>query len=219
MATASDAFIHKVTGSTLHNLWHHRLCHTGKFATDNIDKVADGVPCLRIRNPFFSCQHCSDGKMTIQKRGYNKDPKRATRICRRFNMDYGFVRGNDTVKNKEGPLITSNDGYNCYLMIIDEFSRYMWLFLFADKSPPIDTIKNFLDTNGLKDGLRQVRTDQGGELSRSTKFRKTILDAGYTLERTGAGASFQNGIAERPHRTLADMMRTMLARSNLSSQY
>ena len=86
MATDSDAFIHKVTCSTLHNLWHHRLCHTGKFATDNIDKVADGVPCLRARNPFFSCQDCSDGKMTQQKRGYNKDPERATRICGRFNI-------------------------------------------------------------------------------------------------------------------------------------
>ena len=141
MATESDAFIHKVTGSTLHNLWHHCLCHTGKLATDHIDKVADGVPCLRARNPFFSCQNCSDGKMTAKIKNYNKEPDHATQICRRFNMDYGFVRGENTIKNEHRPLITSNNSYNFYLMIIDEYSIYMRLFLFANKTPPIETIK------------------------------------------------------------------------------
>ena len=54
IATASDSFVHAVTGSTLHNLWHHRLCHSGQFVTNHIDKVIDGVPSLHKRNPFFS---------------------------------------------------------------------------------------------------------------------------------------------------------------------
>ena len=78
-------------------------------------------------------------------------------------------------------------------------------------SPPIDTIKIFLNIQGLKDGCCQVRIDQWGELSRGTKFRKTILDACYTLKRTGAGAFLQNRFAKRPHCTLADMMYAMLA--------
>ena len=52
--TCSDAFVHAINGTTLHNLWHHRLCHAGKFVTDNIDKAVKGVPSLRKRNPFFS---------------------------------------------------------------------------------------------------------------------------------------------------------------------
>ena len=52
--TTSDSFIHAVTGSTLHNLWNHHLCHAGKFVTDNIDKVVDGVPSLYKRNPSLS---------------------------------------------------------------------------------------------------------------------------------------------------------------------
>ena len=140
MATDSNALVQKVTGSTLHNLWHHHLCHIGKFATDNVDKLADSVPCLLARNPFFSCQNCSDGKTTTKNKVYSKDPNRATKICGRFIMDYGFVRGNDTIKSEDGLLITSKDGYNYYLMIINKYSRYMWLFLFANKTPPIDTI-------------------------------------------------------------------------------
>ncbi len=86
-------------------------------------------------------------------------------------MDYGFVRGASAVKNENGSLITSNDGYNCYLLIADEFSRHLWIFLFADKKPPITTGASFLSKHGLKHGLRRVRTDQGGKLAGSALFR------------------------------------------------
>ena len=134
-------------------------------------------------------------------------------------MDYGFVRGEVVIEQENGPLITSKEGYNCYLIIVDEYSRHIWVFLFAGKSPPAETITKFLDAYGFKTGLRFVRTDQGGELAESTLFRKSISDAGYVLDRTGAGVSFQNGIAARSHRTLADMMRTMLIGANLLSDY
>ena len=66
MTTESEAFVHAVTGSTLHNLWYHRLCHRGKFCTENIDKVTDCVPSLRTRNLFFSCHDCNAGKVTAK---------------------------------------------------------------------------------------------------------------------------------------------------------
>ena len=128
IATASDAFVQSVTGYTLRNLWHHRLCHAGQFATFNIAKVADGVPSLRKRNPFFSCNDCSRGKMTDQIKGSNKHPDRANTPGGRFNMDYCVIRGAHTTKNEDGLLITSKEGYNCYLLIADEFSRHLLIF-------------------------------------------------------------------------------------------
>ena len=91
--------------------------------------------------------------------------------------------------------------------------------MFANKKPPIDTVTTFLGNHGAKQGLRWVRTDQSGKLAGSANVRKCIIDAGFTLETTGAGALFQNGIVERPHRTLANMMRTMLSGVNLDSSY
>ena len=123
------------------------------------------------------------------------------------------------IKQEDGPLITSKEGYNCYLIIVDKYSCHIWVFLFVGKSPSTETITKFLDTLGLKTGLRFIRTDQGGDLTKSTLFRKNIPNVGYVLERTGAGALFQNGIAEQSHRTLADMMRMMLTGANLSSDY
>jgi len=87
---SSDAFVRTITGSTLHNLWHHRLCHAGKFATDNIAKIADGISSLRSHKLFFSCNDCTPGKFTNMIKGYNKNPDRATKQGERFNLDYGF---------------------------------------------------------------------------------------------------------------------------------
>jgi hypothetical protein len=83
----------------------------------------------------------------------------------------------------------------------------------------VNTITTFLSNHGCKDGLKHIRTDQGGELAGSAAFRKCVDDAKYTLEITESGALFQNGIVERQHSNLADMMRTNLAGANLSSDY
>ena len=88
--------------------------------------------------------------MTNKIKGYNKDPLRSTTQGERFNVDYGFVRGKEFFKSEDGPLITSKDGYNCYLLIVDEHSHHLWVFLFSDKYPPIKTIANFLSTQGRK---------------------------------------------------------------------
>jgi len=133
--TSSDAFAHSVTRLTLHNLWNHRLCHAGRFVTDTIAKVANGVPSLKKYNPFFSCGDCSSGKMTQQIKGYNKTPDRSTEQGGCFNMDYGFVKGKTTVKNENALPITSKDGFNCYLLVVDEFSRHLWIFLRTSPYP------------------------------------------------------------------------------------
>ena len=43
-----------------------------------------------------------------------------------------FFRGAITIINEDGPLTTSKEGYNYYLLIADEFSRHLWIFLFAN---------------------------------------------------------------------------------------
>ena len=53
----------------------------------------------------------------------------------------------------------------------------------------------------------------------SADFCQCISDAWYSLEATGDGASFQNGIVKQPRRILANMMRTMLSVVNLNLEY
>ena len=101
---SSDTFVRAITGSTLHKLWHYRLCRAGKLVTDHLDEVADSVSFLRKRNFFFSCLNCSKGKITSRMWGYNKTPDRETIPGGRFHMEYWFVRGKHT-KNSTTDLL------------------------------------------------------------------------------------------------------------------
>ena len=81
-------------------------------------------------------------------------------------------------------------------------------------------ISKFLTAYGLKDDqVKIVRTDQGGELTNSQEFCDTIAVNGYQMDITGAENSSQNGKAECPHWTMANMMRTSLDNASLHPKY
>ena len=138
-----------------------------------------------------------------------------SKFGQRFQMNYGFMRGSqDTQTN-----IRSHEGYNYYLLIVDYFTRYTWVFLSKNKAPPVRLLTTFLQTYGNKNGTRIVHTDQGGELARSKSFTDVLSNVNYSLEITGSDNSSQNSIAERPHRTLADMIRAGLENSGLHVKF
>ena len=93
------------------------------------------------------------------------------------------------------------------------------VFLFKTKTPSTQTIKDFLEQQGATIKIKWVRTDQGGELGRSKNLQKTVQQCKFLLEPTGAGASFQNAIVERGHRSLGNMVRTLLLSANLKPEY
>ena len=207
----SPFLIHKLDKVTEYELWHQRLMHPGHTTMEYVDKCATGVPRLH-RHPMQSCRICHE--MNITKTTSKLAKNTVSRFAEKFQMDFGFMSAR---QGKE--LIKSHEGYTCYLLIVDLFTRYLWVFLSKNKHPPLRTVTQFLRTYGLTDGVRIVRTDQGGELSRSTLFRKVIQDANYSIEVTGSDNSSQNAVAERPHRTLANMVRTGLENSGLSPKY
>ena len=55
-----------------------------------------------------------------------------------------------------------------------------------------------------------MRTDQGNELAGSAAFRELTDSVDYNLEITAYRTPKQNCIAEKPNKTLAQMMRYML---------
>ncbi len=116
----------------------------------------------------------------------------------RFHMDMGFVRGTKyNHKDEDGRIITSLDGFNSYLLIIDRTTWYIWVFLSKYKTPRIDIIKTFLKTHGAQHLAQQcIRTDEGGELWGSHEFQRAVQKSGFILEPTAPDSSFQNGMAE-----------------------
>ena len=135
-------------------------------------------------------------------------------------MDYGFVRGSDwNKKDNDGKLVTSIDKYRSYLLVIDRYTRYIWICLTKQKSPPTNFVTNLLNKFTNPKVISTVTTDQGGELSKSSQFAKTIDACGYILTPTGAYTSAQNGLAEKPNKDLAQIMRNLLYSTGLGSEF
>ena len=215
--------LRKLNAAATHELWHQRLCHPGKTTMETVHKTADGVPILTHgRNGFYKCQTCMRAKAERSAKHVDQEPSfKVERPGQLFHMDFGFVRGSDfKEKNEEGKIVTSRDGYNCYLIIVDRFSGYMWIMLSKNKNPPLEFVSSFLDKHADRQSpIRQVRTDQGGELWSSADFQRIVTESGFILEPTGAGNPKQNGVAESPNKSLGRLMRGMLYNAGLGSQY
>ena len=204
--------INKLNKNTEYEIWHQRLMHPGKHVLNDIHNCTIGIPKL-TRHKLHSCHICNEMN-PMKSSNKQMQPAPINRFGDRFQMDYGFM-----AHRNDKRVMRSHDGYNCYLLIIESFTRYLWVFLSKNKAPPIRTIQQFFRTYGNKEGLRIVRTDQGGELSKSQLFRETLQNYGYSVEITGADNSSQNAIAERPHRTLANMVRAGLENAGLAYRF
>ena len=163
--------LRNLTAQAEYELWHQRLGHPGEKIMNSIHVCVDGVPNLYAhKHKFHKCESCMRAKVTaaVKQKTTNLTVNQRGEM---FHMDFGFVRGSSyKTTDQKGKIITSRDGYNSYLIIVDAFTRYTWIFLSSSKQPPLTIVKQFLQRFGLKEGTRrQIRCDQGGELARSNK--------------------------------------------------
>jgi hypothetical protein len=111
------------------------------------------------------------------------------------------------------------EGFNAYVILVDEASRYVWAFLHQSKIPPVDLIMVFLSIYGnTSSGV--LRTDLGSKLARSTTLQTTVLkETKYIIEPTGADCPSQNTGAEQWNQTLAITTQSLLYGSGLPARY
>jgi hypothetical protein len=131
-----------------------------------------------------------------------------------FYMDFGFMRASQfdhRCPNKiSDRVIKSFNGFTSYLLIVDETSCHMWVFLNSTKDPPLEIIDKFLLRFGHPDG-GLIRTDQGGELAGSQSLVDIMLQKfHYAFEPTGADNPSQNGAVEIYNDKLAVCTHTLL---------
>ena len=141
----------------------------------------------------------------------------------RFYMDFGYMRSSRSdysrPDKRSDPVIASWDEYSSYLLIVDEASRFIWVFLTKSKDPPIDIIGKFLQKFGHANG-GCIRTDQGGDLAGSSALSDMVLcNHSYVVEPTGADSPSQNSQAENYNDKLAILTRTLLYGAGLPAKY
>ena len=202
-------------------LWAARLSFPAEWQLDVITGAADGLPAKFAQHPFSQNMDKADAGISKQPIGHT--PTQVTKRGERFYLDFGFMWAStfDYARPTatDDRIIASYDGFSSYLAIVDEVSRYIWVFLCKSKEPPIDIMSAFLTRFKHPDG-GFLHTDQGGELARSATFCKAMLEKfNYTVEPTGADSPSQNGQVERYNGVLAVTVRVLLYSAGLHAKF
>ena len=202
-------------------LWLLRLGSPGVTQLDRLPGNVTGIPSEFDHHPFRFVDFKAQAR--IRKQAAQRTAVRTSDRRRRYYMDYGFMRASTPTFGKRNKatdrVVFSYDGYSSYLLIVDEASRYIWVFLTSSKDPPLDIVTSFLTHHGHPDG-GCIRTDQGGELARSFEFQDTVLRAHhYVVEPTGSDSPSQNGAVEIYNDSFGVKTRTLLYGAGLPAKY
>ncbi|RVW65982.1 Retrovirus-related Pol polyprotein from transposon TNT 1-94 [Vitis vinifera] len=188
-------------------LWHRRLGH---ISIDRIKRlVNDGVLRTLDFTNFETCVDCIKGKQT------NKSKRGATRSSTILEIIHTDICSLDM----------DSHGQKYFISFIDDFSRYMYLYILHNKNEALDAFKVFKAEVEKQYGkqIKIVRSDRGGEYygryledgQSPGPFAKFLQEHGIVAQYTMPGSPDQNGVAERRNRTLLDMVRSMLSSSKL----
>jgi hypothetical protein len=116
--------------------------------------------------------------------------------------------------------ISSLSGCKYYVLFVDDYSRFTWLYPLINKSDVYQCFVKFtlLVENLFSSKIKQLQTDNGGEYT-SALFKQFLSQHGIFHRMTCPHTSQQNGIAERKHRHIMEMGLTLLAQSGLSPKH
>jgi hypothetical protein len=106
-----------------------------------------------------------------------------------------------------GPVAYLSIGGSKYgLVIVDDFSRFTWVFFLQDR-----TLKRFLKRaqNEFELKVKKIRSDNGSEF-KNLQVKEYLEEGGIKHEFSALYTPQQNSVVERKNRTLIDMSRTML---------
>ncbi|KAJ9542728.1 hypothetical protein OSB04_029234 [Centaurea solstitialis] len=210
MNTSTDNFCFVSRASSDTNwLWHKRLSHLN-FKTLNqlcINNLVVGLPDFRYTKVSL-CSACEKGKQT---RASFKS-KQISSISSPLQLLHMDLFGPVNVQSIAGKKYT--------LVIVDEYSRYTWVFFLRSKSDAPEEIILFVRKMERLNNLtvRSIRSDHGTEFKNSTL--ETFFDQkGISQNFSSVRTPQQNGVAERRNRTLIEAARSMLSEANLATQF
>ncbi|XP_059315208.1 retrovirus-related Pol polyprotein from transposon RE1 isoform X2 [Lycium ferocissimum] len=112
----------------------------------------------------------------------------------------------------------SNKRY--FVTIVDDYSRYTWIFLITCKSDTVVVLRQFFTQvkNIFSTSVKTLRTDNGGEFIGSA-CQDLLNEFGIYHQTTCVYTPQQNGIAERKHRTILDMARALRFQASIPLRF
>jgi transposase InsO family protein len=112
-----------------------------------------------------------------------------------------------------GPARVQSMGGKWYvLVVVDDYSRYEWVFFLEDKGETFGFVRDLflmLRNERHGDAIRAIRSDNGSEFKNS-RLETVCHDLGLERQFSSLYTPPRNGVVERKNRTLCEIARVML---------
>ena len=114
--------------------------------------------------------------------------------------------------------IQSIDGFNYYVIFVDHFTKYIWLYPLRLKSDVFTIFRQYkaVVEKFFHRSIISVYSDGGGEYTALKDFLSTL---GIQHLKTPPHTPQHNGTAERRHKHIVDTGLTLLHEANISNKY
>ncbi|PKU86422.1 Retrovirus-related Pol polyprotein from transposon TNT 1-94 [Dendrobium catenatum] len=184
--------------------WHARLGHP---QDRKIQHLAQQIPEIHLHSHNNVCISCNVSK------SHKQTFARSISVCNKpFQLVHSDVWG-------PSPSLSFN-GFRFYVIFVYDFTRFMWLYLLQTKAEVFTKFQQFcaLVNTKFNSKIQTLRTDGGGEYN-SSVFRDFLLQQGITHQMSCPHTPEQNGTAERKHRHLIELTRTLLHAASMPNSF
>ncbi|GJV88171.1 integrase, catalytic region, zinc finger, CCHC-type containing protein [Tanacetum coccineum] len=178
MAASSPVCLMSKATSTKSWLWHRRLSHLNFGTINDLTRLdlIDGLPKFKYGKDHL-CSACERGKSKKASHPPQLVPSDHSKL-ELLHMDLC------------GPMrVASINGKKYILVIVDEFSRYTWVYFLRSKDETPEIIKKFIAQAQLnyKAKVCKIRTDNGTEFKNATlkaHYKKLGIMQQFSIART-----------------------------------
>nr|GFA65163.1 hypothetical protein [Tanacetum cinerariifolium] len=191
------------SSSNLYTIYFNEVASNS--STFLLAKASSSSPKMKFKKDHL-CSACEQGKIH-RKHHKSKTAFASNKLLYLLHMDLC------------GPMrVQSINGKRYVLVVVDDYSRYTWVFFLHSKDEASEVIISFIKKTqvNLQLQVQRVRTDNGMEFKNKT-LAKFFDEVGITQQFSVGRTPQQNGVVERMNRTLVEASRTMLTFTNLSS--
>ena len=185
-------------------LWHLRYGHLNFHSLKEMSrlKVVEGLPKIEVPDHLYrSC--------VVRKQHQNSFPKSSQfRASKPLELVYLDICG---------PISPSTLGGSKYfLLIVDDFSRLMWVSMLKLMSSALKEFKWFKKLAEAEQDtqIKCLRSDRGGEFT-SEAFTDFCTSQGMKRQLSAPYSPQKNGVVERKNRTILSLVRIMLKEKTL----
>lgn len=185
------------------SLWHKRLAHANNELLKSL-LSSNSFSCNKDSIPF--CNACQLGKHL--KLPFSLSSNKSTKP---FDIVHSDLWTSP---------IASLSGIRYYVLFLDDFTHYLWVYPLRQKSDVFSKylhFSNFIKTQfGVT--IKALQCDNGGEYNNS-QFTKHLADKGTVFRFSCPHTSQQNGKSERMIRTINNAIRSLLFQAQMSPTY